>query len=42
MFAPIMDYRTLRGIGPRLADPALDTIHLNPYPAYEDIRLKGQ
>jgi len=42
MFAPIMDYRTLRGVGPRLADPAMDTIHLYPYPAYEDMRLKGQ
>ncbi|MBI4608235.1 MAG: ABC transporter substrate-binding protein [Candidatus Rokubacteria bacterium] len=42
MFAPIMDYRTLRGVGPRLAEPALDSIHLFPYPAYEDIRLKGQ
>ncbi len=42
MFAPIMDYRTLRGIGPKFADPALDVIHLNPYPAYEDMKLKGQ
>jgi peptide/nickel transport system substrate-binding protein len=42
MFAPIMDYRTLRGVGPRLADPAMDTIHLYPYPAYEDIRLKSR
>jgi peptide/nickel transport system substrate-binding protein len=42
MFAPIMDYRTLRGVGPRVADPALDTVHLFPYPAYEDIKLKGQ
>jgi len=42
MFAPIMDYRTLRGVGPRLADPALDTVHLFPYPAYEDIKLKAQ
>jgi peptide/nickel transport system substrate-binding protein len=40
MFAPIMDFRTLRGVGPRLADPALDTVHLFPYPAYEDMRLK--
>jgi peptide/nickel transport system substrate-binding protein len=40
MFAPIMDLRGLRGIGPRLADPAMDTMHLNPYPAYEDIKLK--
>ena len=42
MFAPIMDYRTLRGIGPKFSDPALDVIHLNPYPAYEDMKLKGQ
>jgi peptide/nickel transport system substrate-binding protein len=42
MFAPIMDYRTLRGVGPRVADPALDTVHLFPYPAYEDIKLKAQ
>ena len=40
MFAPIMDLRGLRGVGPRLADPAMDTMHLNPYPAYEDIKLK--
>ena len=42
MFAPVMDYRTLRGVGPRLADPAMDTIHLYPYPAYEDMKLKAQ
>ncbi len=41
MFVPIMEYRNLRGVGPRLADHALDTLHLVPYPAYEDMRLKG-
>jgi len=41
MFVPIMEYRNLRGVGPRLADHALDTLHLVPYPAYEDIRLKA-
>jgi peptide/nickel transport system substrate-binding protein len=40
MFAPIMDLRGLRGVGPRLADPAMDTIHLYPFAAYEDIKLK--
>jgi peptide/nickel transport system substrate-binding protein len=40
MFAPIMDLRGLRGVGPRLADHAMDTIHLYPYSAYEDIKLK--
>jgi len=42
MFAPIMDYRTLRGVGPRLAEHALDTQHLVPFSAYEEIRLKVQ
>jgi len=42
MFAPIMDYRTLRGVGPRVAEHALDTQHLVPFSAYEEIRLKAQ
>ena len=41
MFVPIMDYRTLRGVGPRLAEHALDTLHLVQFPAYEDMRLRG-
>jgi peptide/nickel transport system substrate-binding protein len=40
MFAPVMDYRTLRGVGPRVAEHALDTMPLNPFPMYEDIKLK--
>jgi peptide/nickel transport system substrate-binding protein len=40
MFAPIMDYRTLRGVGPRIAEHMLDSMHLIPFPAYEDIKLK--
>jgi peptide/nickel transport system substrate-binding protein len=40
MFLPIMDYRTLRGVGPRVAEHALDAMPLNPFPAYEDIKLK--
>ena len=42
MFAPIMDYRTLRGVGPRVAEHMLDSMPLIPFPAYEDMRLKGQ
>jgi peptide/nickel transport system substrate-binding protein len=42
MFAPIMDYRTLRGVGPRIAEHMLDSMHLIPFPAYEEVRLKGQ
>jgi peptide/nickel transport system substrate-binding protein len=41
MFLPIMDYRTLRGVGPRVAEHALDAMPLNPFPAYEDIKLKN-
>ena len=41
MFAPVMDYRTLRGVGPRLAEHALDSMPLVPFPALEDMRLKG-
>ncbi len=40
MFIPVMDYRTLRGVGPRLADHALDVMHLVPSPALEEIRLR--
>jgi peptide/nickel transport system substrate-binding protein len=40
MFAPIMDFRTLRGVGPRVAEHALDSLPLVPYPAYEDMKLK--
>src|SRR5438309_1342913 len=42
MFAPIMDFRALVGLGPRLAEHALDTVPLHAFPAWEDVRLKGQ
>src|SRR6185436_1212548 len=42
MFAPIIDYRALVGLGPRIAEHALDTIPLHAFPAWEDVRLKGQ
>jgi peptide/nickel transport system substrate-binding protein len=42
MFAPIMDYRTLRSGGPRVAEHMLDSMHLIPFPNYEDMRLKAQ
>jgi peptide/nickel transport system substrate-binding protein len=40
MFLPLMDYRTLRGVGPRVVEHALDAMPLNPFPFYEDIKLK--
>src|SRR5947208_16952400 len=42
MFAPIIDFRALVGLGPRIAEHALDTIPLHAFPAWEDMRLKGQ
>jgi peptide/nickel transport system substrate-binding protein len=41
MFAPIIDFRALVGLGPRIAEHALDTIPLHAFPAWEDVRLKG-
>jgi hypothetical protein len=40
MFAPVMDYRTLRGVGPRMAEHALDSMHLVPFAALEEMKLK--
>jgi hypothetical protein len=42
MFAPIMDLRALMGVGPRIADHAINTLPLVLFPAWEDVRLKGQ
>jgi len=42
MFAPIIDFRALVGLGPRIAEHALDTIPLHAFPAWEDVRLKGK
>jgi hypothetical protein len=39
-FAPIMDLRALMGIGPRLAEHALNTVPLTSFPSYEDMKLK--
>ena len=33
-------FRTLRGVGPRVAEHALDAMPLNPFPLYEEIKLK--
>ncbi|HEV8437100.1 MAG TPA: ABC transporter substrate-binding protein [Methylomirabilota bacterium] len=42
MFAPIMDFRALMGIGPRVTEHTITWIHNSPFPSYEDMRLKGQ
>ncbi|MBI1847938.1 MAG: ABC transporter substrate-binding protein [Candidatus Rokubacteria bacterium] len=40
MFAPIMDFRALMGVGPRVAEHTITSIHNSPFPSYEDMRLR--
>ncbi|HEY7493390.1 MAG TPA: ABC transporter substrate-binding protein [Candidatus Tectomicrobia bacterium] len=42
MFAPIMDLRGLIGVGARVAEHTVNSIPMHPYPAFEDIQLKGK
>ena len=42
MFAPVMDLRGLIGVGPRVAEHTINSLPLDPFPAYEDVRLKAQ
>jgi peptide/nickel transport system substrate-binding protein len=42
MFAPLIDFRALVGLGPRVAEHALDTVPLHAFPEWEDVRLKGK
>ncbi|HTI84579.1 MAG TPA: ABC transporter substrate-binding protein [Acetobacteraceae bacterium] len=41
MFAPIMDLRTLNGIGPRVTRHTITDVWLSPFPSYEDMEIKG-
>ena len=40
MYAPIMDFRALMGIGPRVTEHTITWIHNSPFPSYEDVRIK--
>jgi peptide/nickel transport system substrate-binding protein len=40
MFAPLYDFRALMGVGPRVAEHTINSIPLDPFPSYEDMRLK--
>ena len=40
MYAPIMDFRALVGVGPRVAEHAIHTLPVHPFPPLEEIRLK--
>ena len=41
MFAPIMDLRALMGVGPKVAEHTINSLHLVPFPSWEDMKLKG-
>ena len=41
MFAPVFDFRALNGIGPRVADSTIGDVYLDPFPEYEDVKLKN-
>jgi len=40
MYAPIMDFRALVGVGPRIAEHAINTLPVHPFPPLEEVRLK--
>lgn len=40
MFAPIMDLRTLNGIGPRVTKDTITDVWMSPFPSYEDMEIK--
>jgi len=42
MFAPIMDLRALMGVGPKVAEHTINSLHLVPFPSWEDMKLKSQ
>ena len=42
MFAPVYEFRALMGVGSRVAEHAINVIPLYPFPALEEMRLKGQ
>ena len=41
MFAPIMDLRALMGVGPKVAEHTINSLHLVPFPSWEDMKLKN-
>jgi peptide/nickel transport system substrate-binding protein len=40
MFAPIMDFRALMGIGPKITEHTITWIHNSPFPSYEDVKIR--
>ena len=40
MFAPIMDFRALMGVGPKVTEHTITWIHNSPFPSYEDVKIR--
>jgi peptide/nickel transport system substrate-binding protein len=40
MFAPLMDFRQLIGVGPKVAEHAINLMPVYAFPSWEDVRLK--
>ncbi len=40
MYAPLYDFRALMGVGPRVAEHTINSVPMDPFPSYEDVRLK--
>jgi hypothetical protein len=40
MFAPIMDFRALMGVGPKGTEHTITWIHNSPFPSYEDMKIR--
>src|SRR6516165_587863 len=41
MYAPVIDFRALMGIGPRVSKHTIGDVRMSPFPSYEDIEIKG-
>ncbi len=41
MFASIIEFRSLHGVGPRVAEHTIGAIPMHPFSSYEDLQLKG-
>jgi peptide/nickel transport system substrate-binding protein len=40
MYAPLMDFRALMGVGPRIKRHTITDVWMSPFPSYEDVEIK--
>ena len=40
-YAPVLDFRALMGIGPRVTKHTIGDVWMSPFPSYEDVEIKG-